>query len=73
MSLSSAKIYDHAVIEQFNAAEPPRLPELPRQLCAPPLGDPLLGVFDGEEVCSSYWPRSRAGPPRPREQFARSA
>jgi hypothetical protein len=29
MSLSSAKIRDHAVIEQIRAAGPPRSPELP--------------------------------------------
>jgi len=54
MSLSSAKIRDHAVIEQFRAAGPPRLPELPRQLPAP-------------HPIRLFWPRSRAGPLRPRE------
>jgi hypothetical protein len=37
MSLSSAKICDHAVIEQFCAPGPPRLPKLPHHYAGRPL------------------------------------
>jgi hypothetical protein len=67
MSLSSAKICDHAVIEQIYAARSPRLPELPHQLRAPP-----LTIHSWVFPIRIFGPRSRSGPSYARELFARS-
>jgi hypothetical protein len=67
MSLSSAKIRDHAVIEQFRTAGPPRLPKLPTTYARRP------SAIHSWVFSSSYWPRSMSGPLRPREKWRVSA